>query len=694
MSASYPSNPSPNQWGEGKNGLWRMAPRLALTVLTLLASTIAFGQASLSTHIDAPTPPAGGWIRGRKNLPQVEVPPKIDGELDDACWKVALHGNGFYRFLSTDPVADQTEVWMCADKEKLYVAFHCQERDPNGVVAKETQRNGNLNQDDRVVILIDSQSTKRNTSAFWVNARGTQLQEMEGGTADNQAWQGDWSAATKKVADGWTVEMAIPFKLLRYPKGTRSFGMFVARKKPMESNFTCWPYMPPQSDTGSIAQYLTDFDGINPPYYAPKPTVLPYTLATAGQANTARFGLDVKYPISTTLTGVATINPDFQTVEGAVQDLSFSYTEKYVPDRRPFFAEGGDFLSDSFLFYSQRIPNVDYGLKVTGKQGPATVGLLTTASHTGDKQQAEVATFDYDIGTYSGFGGTFLDNRQTGNAGQVTQLRGQYGWSKGMRNVILGGNMTQSKLGDGRKGESDFLLLRSYAGKGYLNGNIYYTRTSADFDNPLGLVSEVDSQGFGFNLNTFDVIDKGPLESRSYYLGGESFNHTNGTFFHNSLSFGAEFDLRNGFAYGVNGNIGRREEFRDRTYNAFLSWNQKSLFSRGGVSVDTGRRENKRYQYVSVDQGVPLGKKFSMNLTLGQLLLGTEAQNQAILSGTYRIDPLQSLGGRLVAQGGKANVYFSYGHRTRKGNDLFILFGDPNSPATKNSISLKIVWSL
>jgi len=669
-------------------------PRNLGLLFAAVTAANTFAQHGPSTKIESPNPPSGTWRRERHTLPTAEVAPKIDGEIDDACWKTAKHGLGFFRFLSKDPIQEQSEVWICADKDKLYFAIHCLESRPETILAKETQRNGNLNQDDRVVVLIDSQSMKRNVSEFWVNARGTQMQSIEGGTADNQAWQGDWSAATKRTNDGWNVEIAIPFSLLRYPKGAKSFGMFVGRKKSNETNFMVWPYVPPQGDTGSIAQYLADFDGINPPTYAARPTISPYMLSTTGQGTSARFGLDIKYPLSTTLTGLATIKPDFETVEGAVQDVSFSYTEKYVPDRRPFFAEGGNFLDDSFLFYSQRIPDVDYGLKVMGKQGPTTIGLLAATSTLGNKQTAEVATFDQEIGQYSGFGGTFLSNHQTGSNGQIAQVRGSYGWAKGLRNVRFSTLATQAWLDNGRQGHNIYARAQTYAGKGQLNGSIYYSATDAEFDNPLGLISEVDSKGVGISLNRFDIFDKGAVEQKSFYAGGDSFDHMDGSFFHRNFYIGAEYSLRKGYGFGVNGSVGQRDAFHDRSITGFVSWNQRSLLSRGYLSVESGQRENKPYRFTSLGQGFPLGRALSFNLSVGELELGTDTQTQTILSGTYRIDPLQSFGGRMISQDGKTNVYLSYGRRTRKGNDLFILLGDPNTPTTRKSITLKMVWSL
>ena len=652
------------------------------------------GQAELSTKIVSPTVPPGTWVRPKITLATTETTPKIDGELNDECWKTATKGTGFFRFPTKEPIEQQTEVWMCSSKKSLLIAFHCLESQPETIKALETQRNGKLDQDDRVLILIDSQNSRRGASEFWVNANGTQLQSLDGGSADNQAWQGDWTAATKRTNDGWIVEIEIPFSLLKYPKGARQFGMFVARKKSSESTFMTWPYCPPEGNGGNISPYLTDFDGLNPPTYAPKPIISPYSLSTTGQGTSSRFGLDVKYPFSTSFTGLATIKPDFATVEGAVQDVSFSYTEKFVPDRRPFFAENGGFLDDENLFYSQRISDVDYGLKVTGKQGATSLGFLSTVSQLGTKQHVNIASFDHELGQYAGFGATYMGSHQNGLGGQVLQARGGYGWAKGSRKTNFFANITESKLDNGTSGKSMFAQLRSNAGNGKLGGRAFFSQSDSNFDNPLGLVSDTGTKGGGITLFRGDGYPKGKVESSEYYLGAESFNRLNGQFFQDAFFTGYESALRNGYGFALRAFVGKREAFHDQTLSPSISWNGKSLLNQGKFGVDFGHRQNKAYRFTSISQGFALGKSASVNLDFGQVMLGATTNWQTILSGTYRIDPLQSFGGRMVTQNGVTNLYLSYGKKTRKGNDLFILLGDPNSPTTKRSITLKIVRSL
>src|SRR5579883_668037 len=284
------------------------------------------------------------WTSSVISIAPCHTAPAIDGKIDDPCWKTATHVVGFYRFAGTARIADanQTEAWLCADNTHLYVAFHCLSGAPTQ--ATETVRNGDITHDDYVGIDIDSQNTHRNFSSFMSNARGTQYQILEGGTADNITWAGDWTAAARRTADGYTVEMAIPFSLMRYPRGAKSFGLLLYRQVYGEVAMEAWPYVPlTGANNQDEARYMAHATNLAPSFYASRPIYLPYTLASAGEGSAVRTGLDIKAPISTTLTGVATLNPDFETIEQDIASIDFSYTPKLLTDKRPFFAEGSAF---------------------------------------------------------------------------------------------------------------------------------------------------------------------------------------------------------------------------------------------------------------------------------------------------------------------------------------------------------------
>lgn len=671
----------------------------------IVAILVALGIASLSaaqtdassviaTQIPNPEAPAA-WKKETFTIPIVATPPRIDGHLDDLCWRSALHAAGFYRFHSADPVREQTEAWLCADKTHLYVAFHCRDSHPELIKEAETQREGNIFSDDYVLIAIYSQGTRRNVSQFNISARGTQVTQIEGGTADNLGWAGDWQAATQRVADGWTAEISIPFSLLRYPKGTRSFPIALLRQLARETNAEIWPYIPPEGTVNPMP-YLQDFVGVQPPYYPPKLVFLPYTLGSSGGGTTSlREGADIKYPITTGLTGVATIHPDFATVEDAVQNLSFSYTEKFLPDHRPFFAEGNGFWPDSFLFYSQRIGAVDEGAKIVGKEGNTTIGVLgTTAADNaaGQGQSSFVAKIAQDFGALNQIGATVLANNQEGEAAnRVAQLNGQYGWMHGSRQWVVQSNFTGSWLAGGPADNNGWIQFSTDGGPGKIAANVSYAETGANFTNELGLVPEVDVKGSNFNIYRYDNFDKGAVERDYFSINGNYNDHVTGGFFHDSLQFANSVNLRNGAYYELDVDAGRREDFKDDTVYATVGWEQKTLFQRGSVHFEEGHRENSPYQLWTYSQGLLLTKRFSFTAGVSRVEVGGEIDTQTILSTTYRLNPHESFGARLVQQDGSYNLYFSYGRHSRHGADLFILLGDPNALTTRGVVTVKLV---
>ena len=171
------------------------------------------GRDLLASSVSSPATPTA-WVRQTIPVAPCLVPPKIDGRLDDACWRTATRGSGFFRLGGASPIdpANQTEAWICADGTHLYVAFHCLDAHPELMHASQTQRDGKISEDDYVGIDIDSQNNHHGLSTFSVTPRGTQSEVLEGGTADNITWAGDWRAATARTKDGWTAETVYPVR--------------------------------------------------------------------------------------------------------------------------------------------------------------------------------------------------------------------------------------------------------------------------------------------------------------------------------------------------------------------------------------------------------------------------------------------------------------------------------------------------
>jgi hypothetical protein len=165
-------------------------------------------------------------------------------------------------------------------------------------------------------------------------------------------------------------------------------------------------------------------------------------------------------------------------------------------------------------------------------------------------------------------------------------------------------------------------------------------------------------------------------------------------FFHDDMALSTYFMVRSGLAYEFDLDAGKYFPYVDNTVTSAFYWNQKTLLHRGSISLQVGHREDQPYQFLAVNQGLLVSKPFSIQATLGYERADGTANTQTILTGTYRINGQESIGGRLLQQDGDVDLYLSYGRRVAHGTDVFILVGDPNSARTRGQVVLKLVWPL
>lgn len=660
-------------------------------------SSNATAQSTVATPLAGTIPPPATpatWTKMTVSIAECSVPPKIDGRIDDPVWKTATHVSGFYRFAGTAPILEgnQTEAWICADKTHLYIAFHC--ISSARVKASETARNGDITHDDYVGVDIDSEDTHTGFSSFMVNARGTQYQVLEGGTADNITWAGDWVAKAHETSDGYTVEMAIPFGLMRYPRGARTFGLLLYRQVYGEVALEGWPYVPlAGANNQNEATYMAQATNISPNFYTPRPVYLPYVLASAGEGSYARAGIDIKAPISTTLTGVASINPDFETIEQDVENINFSYTPKLLTDNRPFFAEGASFLPDDDLFYSREIGQFDAGLKLVGKQQNTTIGVLGTAE-AGDNSQSTLAlNLRQDLGPLSDLGVQFAGDNQSGlPANRVARLLGGFGWKAAGESYTVSAAGAQSYVGGQQAGGDESITLSNtltQVNSPYFR--LQWLNIDPNFVSDLGYVPEVDKRGEAMTVGQSTVYSKGAWALSNIELDADDFQHPTGGFFHSDASLSLYEQSASGLSFMLAPLVDQYVQYHDSVANLQLGWGKKTLFQQGAVSYDFGREEGQRYDYAQVTQGISLSRPVDMQLSYSRLLLGPAITTQAIATGEYRINPQQTIGGRVVSQDNQTDVYVSFGQQVRAGADIFVLFGDPNSLRTRGRIAVKVV---
>ncbi|HCH61958.1 MAG: hypothetical protein CL927_16950, partial [Deltaproteobacteria bacterium] len=285
----------------------------------------------------------------------------VDGVLDDAGWSRVEPVTDFRRYVPTPggPHGSSTEVRVAQDEKNLYIGVrvHGTTHPP---VARLAPRE-DINNDDQIGIYIDPFHDGRGGYIFYFNARGIQ---QDARFAFGQ-WYGAWNTVLAAEGaiheDGYTLEVAIPFRSLRYPdvegsRGTtvQTWGLLVTRKIPDEGVKVSWPQMQPRHPR-MFAQ-AAPLRGVEPPALGAGLELQPVIAANHQTARetpdvpldwtgdevpwteSVRPGFDARWAVTPDMGLAGTVNPDFSQVEGDIQQINLNQRFAfYYPEQRPFF---------------------------------------------------------------------------------------------------------------------------------------------------------------------------------------------------------------------------------------------------------------------------------------------------------------------------------------------------------------------
>ncbi|MFY7951679.1 MAG: DUF5916 domain-containing protein, partial [Armatimonadaceae bacterium] len=602
---------------------------------------------------------------------------------------------------------DQTEAWLAYDDKAIYVAFRCKDSQPAGIVGRETLRDSRYQNDDSqgtedsVEVSFDPfLSFKGDDFArFSVNPIGTRSARIGGGRAGKAEWNGEWDAAAKVGADGWTAEMRIPWSTLNFPSGGKALtiGLNIRRFQYRTRIESQWSY------TG-----LQDFDeqegrwsGVEPPRGAFRPTlsILPYLLPRADSSGIhERSGFDVRYTATPDLTLVASANPDFATVEGAVQNIAFSRSEQFVPERRPFFLEGGDYFeAGSFysigpLFYSNRIGTFDVGAKAFGKITPRdTVGVLATANFgnradTVVRYRRDVSPTD-QIGFYANRTDNPVENDHSGIfafLGRLRQDKLGYGWQAiGSSGTKGGGSASQAYL--------------DYYG-GNLFSSVQFLDVSPDFYNPHGLTWFTNFRGLRGFTNYNKEWRTGTWRSVDFYMVPALTWRYDGKPFQRGAEFGTAVETRSDWRIGLGGQYSAFEDQLDRTVGMEITSGATNRFRQFGMEYRLGTQGGAAFRSFGPKASVRVGNRLDIIYNAG-LQQWRGWTRQQILTANYLLSRTRTIGGRVVVQntpGEKSavNGYISYRNAGEAGTEVYLLIGDPNARTFRSLTMLKFIFAV
>lgn len=342
--------------------------------------------------------------------------PKIDGNLDDEAWKTISPVTDFVQLWPDEGVGatEDSEVRIGYDRDFLYFGFRFMDKNPELIRAMNLERGGRNDRDDHAYIGLDTYLDKRNCYLFEMNSLGTQDDATvtdESLTIDGFSWDAVFRSETVIDDLGWTLEVSIPFRQLRFPKGDEiEFGLMLSRMINRKNERVIWPRIGLEYGTfaagfsalAAASQYgkLTGLKDIRrghnieiKPYVTLGGSRLRANLETETLERDANadMGIDFKYGISSNLTLDMTINTDFAQVEADNVQVNLTRFNLFFPEKREFFLERSGLFDhgnsrSTQTFFSRRIGlsnQILAGARMTGQVGPFSVGLLNI--ETGEK---------------------------------------------------------------------------------------------------------------------------------------------------------------------------------------------------------------------------------------------------------------------------------------------------------------------
>jgi hypothetical protein len=517
-------------------------------------------------------------------ISRIETPPRIDGLVDDECWRGREPVSGFFQY---DPVngsmaSEETYVWAAYDQNYVYFAFLMKDAEPDKIWAELTPRN-EFDNNDSITLILDAYNDKRTSITFSLNPKGIQKNSVET----------IWKSEAAMRPDGWSAEMAIPFKSLRFSaRENQVWGVNFERYIHRLNETDYWTDidrdLPKLQQSGEIRGLA----GVRPGYnleFFPYAGVRTSTWEGETDTKTAA-GMDVKWGIKPNLYLDVTASPDFSEVESDPFIYQLSPYENYFRENRPFFTEGSRYFTlssgDEYhgggvsLFYSRRIRNPEFAAKISGKTGGFGFGILGALNkeEVGDSFFG-VFRVQKDIFKNSQVGVYYAGIHDGTDRNQNVAL--DYNFNFGDFYYIRG--MSAFTFNEGtpsaRNGIHQLQFQREPdAGLQIMSG---FQRVEDNVDIRTGYIDQIDVQSFDLMTGYAWRYNKGLLKRFSLDIGGtlRQDSHGNATGENMEFFFWTEFlnriELHGGFEFG-------RSKYQVLDETDELAWTADFIKTYGG----------------------------------------------------------------------------------------------------------------
>jgi hypothetical protein len=519
------------------------------------------------------------------DVPRLAQALTIDGRLDEPHWQVATKLTGF---LEIDPGDNcrpkaETEAMLAYDDEYLYIGFMCHDEDPSAIRANVTDRDAMFG-DDFAGVMIDTFRDQQNGYEFFVNPRGIQGDLRRNRNEEDSNYDAVWQSGGQLTDSGWTAEIAIPFRSIRFPdRDVQSWGIHVFRNRPRESREQM-SWAPISRDNDCFFCQAGTMSGITGVNQGRNLEVLPYVLASQASnldgTDDASFdwnnddaageaGVGIKYGVTPNHTLDFTYNPDFSQIESDATQIDANRTfALFYPEKRPFFLEGADmFMSTMDIVYTRSINDPELAGKFTGKSGPNTVAFMSAWDETSpyvipfeEQSLATAGTNTYstilrlkrDVLTESYLGLLATDRREADGDGSNTTFGGdariRFNDNFRMTAQVMGSythepddSLISADFPDLRFGDQDqydsYFNGETFAGLAseidlvrsgrHYNANVFYDDYSPTFRAESGFITQNDYRMLGFWNGYQFQLDHNPVFERiePQLEGGRKYNY-------------------------------------------------------------------------------------------------------------------------------------------------------------------------
>jgi hypothetical protein len=417
---------------------------------------------------------------------EARAPITIDGALDEEAWHTAQPAGDFVQAEPHEGAAatEPTDVRIAFDRDALYIGVICHDTTPSALVVNDIRKDFAAGEQDSFEVILDTFADRRNGFVFVVNPAGAKsdTQIANEGRDVNTSWDAVWTVATTRGEAGWTAEIRIPFKTLRFERGAdRIWGVNFSRRIRRKNEVDYWSPVPRVYNlyragmAGTLSGLPDASQGRN---LRLKPWIGgDVTRGLGGETfdRDGEAGLDVKYGVTPSLTLDVTVKPDFAQAEADEQQVNLTQFSLFFPEKREFFLENsgmfyfGDIPRESrlgnarfsppeeemLLFFSRRIGLTDTGEEIpiiaggrlTGRVGRTGVGAMTIQTQEvpgRDGDNYTVLRGRRDILRNSDVGAIFLSRQSAGAANDRNQVAGVDANFRFRRALSLNGFLAKS----------------------------------------------------------------------------------------------------------------------------------------------------------------------------------------------------------------------------------------------------------